>query len=88
MIAISLRLARSLGYRTCTSLCGAALCQGLTGDDQSVRDSRLIEHALDVVVVECERLAFPALRVHQQHHSARTRQLVHGHPYRAKRPTK
>lgn len=66
----------------CISLCGADLCLWLTSDNQSVWDSRLIEHSLDVVVVESEGPSFPALWVHQQHHSARTRQLAHRHPYR------
>lgn len=68
------------------ALCvSASLCLRLTSDDQSVWDSRLIEHTLDVVVVECERLSFPTLRVHQQHHPAWTRQFTHRHPYRERR---
>lgn len=46
-----------------------------TCDDERVGDGGLGEHALDVVREELERLATPAVGVHQDHGPARSAQL-------------
>lgn len=96
-VSIHIKLNCFVLFGWCTVLCilscwtvyirlrGVYLCLRLTSDHQSVWDSRLVEHSLDVVVVESERLSFPALWVHQQHHPARTRQLARQQPYRGEK---